>query len=108
SAIVNTVRQFAMAFGIIILTSIISITVALMDAPQAEATYTGTSYALAVMAVLALAGFLLTLLLKENRYGYIKNKRATPVTAVVLCHQFLIYSITSSNVFFIASLCVRS
>src|SRR5699024_12307678 len=29
SAIVNTVRQFAMAFGIIILTSIISITVAL-------------------------------------------------------------------------------
>lgn len=69
SAIVNTVRQFAMAFGIIILTSIISITVALMDAPQAEATYTGTSYALAVMAVLALAGFLLTLLLKENRYG---------------------------------------
>lgn len=68
SAIVNTVRQFAMAFGIIILTSIISITVTVMDAPYNESNYAGTSYALAVMAVLALIGFGLTLKLKEKRY----------------------------------------
>ncbi|WP_020007669.1 DHA2 family efflux MFS transporter permease subunit [Salinicoccus albus] len=68
SAIVNTVRQFAMAFGIIVLTSIISITVAAMDAPPEESMYTGTSYALAIMAALAFAGFGLTLLLKEKRY----------------------------------------
>ncbi|CAM2791996.1 DHA2 family efflux MFS transporter permease subunit [Salinicoccus roseus] len=68
SAIVNTVRQFAMAFGIIILTSIISITVAVMDAPYATSTYWGTSYALIVMAGLAVLGFILTLRLKETRY----------------------------------------
>lgn len=68
SAIVNTVRQFAMAFGIIILTSIISITVAVMDAPYAESNYAGTSYALVVMAVLGVIGFILTLRLKEKRY----------------------------------------
>ncbi|OZT77502.1 MFS transporter [Salinicoccus roseus] len=68
SAIVNTVRQFAMAFGIIILTSIISITVAVMDAPYAVSTYWGTSYALIVMAGLAVLGFILTLRLKETRY----------------------------------------
>lgn len=68
SAIVNTVRQFAMAFGIIILTSIISITVTVMDAPYNESNYAGTSYALAVMAVLALIGFGLTLRLKEKKY----------------------------------------
>jgi EmrB/QacA subfamily drug resistance transporter len=68
SAIVNTVRQFAMAFGIIILTSIISITVAVMEAPYATSTYWGTSYALIVMAGLAVLGFILTLRLKETRY----------------------------------------
>ncbi|MEZ2458334.1 MFS transporter [Salinicoccus roseus] len=68
SAIVNTVRQFAMAFGIIILTSIISITVAVMEAPYAVSTYWGTSYALIVMAGLAVLGFILTLRLKETRY----------------------------------------
>ncbi|WP_271398865.1 MFS transporter [Salinicoccus roseus] len=68
SAIVNTVRQFAMAFGIIILTSIISITVAVMEAPYAVSTYWGTSYALIVMAGLAALGFILTLRLKETRY----------------------------------------
>ncbi|WP_271397306.1 MFS transporter [Salinicoccus roseus] len=68
SAIVNTVRQFAMAFGIIILTSIISITVAVTEAPYATSTYWGTSYALIVMAGLAVLGFILTLRLKETRY----------------------------------------
>ena len=68
SAIVNTVRQFSMAFGIIILTSIISITVSVMEAPYAVSTYWGTSYALIVMAGLAVLGFVLTLRLKEKRY----------------------------------------
>ena len=67
SAIVNTVRQFSMAFGIIILTSIISITVSLVDVPYNEGTYLGTSYALAVMAALAILGLSLTFLLKEQR-----------------------------------------
>lgn len=57
-----------MAFGIIILTSIISITVAVMEAPYATSTYWGTSYALIVMAGLAVLGFILTLRLKETRY----------------------------------------
>lgn len=68
SAIVNTVRQFGMAFGIIVLTSIISVTVTVMDAPTHESTYEGTSYAFVVMAFLALIGFVLTFLLREKRY----------------------------------------
>lgn len=66
SAINNTIRQFAMTFGIIILTSIISITVVNMDAPEAVSTYWGTTYAFAVMAALAFVGFILTFLLKDR------------------------------------------
>lgn len=66
SAINNTIRQFAMTFGIIALTSIISITVVNMDAPEAVGTYWGTSYAFALMAVLAFVGFILTFMLKDK------------------------------------------
>ena len=66
SAINNTIRQFAMTFGIIVLTSIISITVVNMDAPESVSTYWGTTYALVVMAVLAFAGFILTFMLKDK------------------------------------------
>ncbi|CAM4362325.1 DHA2 family efflux MFS transporter permease subunit [Lacicoccus alkaliphilus] len=66
SAINNTIRQFAMTFGIIILTSIISMTVARMDAPEQVSTYWGTTYAFVVMAVLAFIGFILTFRLKEK------------------------------------------
>lgn len=66
SAINNTIRQFAMTFGVIVLTSIISITVSLMDAPVRLSTYWGTTYAFAVMAVLAFIGFLLTFMLKDK------------------------------------------
>lgn len=69
SAINNTIRQFAMTFGIIILTSIISITVVNMDATETVATYWGTTYAFGVMAILAFIGFILTFLLKDkSRY----------------------------------------
>lgn len=66
SAINNTIRQFAMTFGIIVLTSIISITVVNMDTPESVSTYWGTTYAFAVMAVLAFAGFILTFMLKDR------------------------------------------
>src|SRR5699024_12745715 len=66
SAINNTIRQFAMTFGIIVLTAIIRISVVNMDAPESVSTYWGTTYALVVMAVLAFAGFILTFMLKDK------------------------------------------
>lgn len=39
SAIVNTVRQFGMVFGVIILTSIISVTTSVLDASYKVGTY---------------------------------------------------------------------
>jgi len=66
SAINNTIRQFAMTFGIIVLTSIISITVVNMDAAETVATYWGTTYAFGVMGILAFIGFILTFMLKDK------------------------------------------
>lgn len=67
SAIVNTVRQFAMTFGIVVLTTIISVTTSTMDAPYKVGTYWGTTYAFIVMAVLALVGVVLSMFIREDR-----------------------------------------
>ena len=67
SAIVNTVRQFAMTFGIIVLSSIISITTSVMDAPYRVGTYWGTTYALIVMAMLAVTALFVTIRVDEKR-----------------------------------------
>ncbi|MFB9974276.1 multidrug efflux MFS transporter [Allobacillus sp. SKP2-8] len=66
SAIVNTVRQFAMTFGIVALTTIISVTTATMDAPYRVGTYWGTTYAFLVMALLALTGIILSIFIKNK------------------------------------------
>lgn len=66
SAIVNTVRQFAMTFGIVVLTTIISVTTSTMDAPYKVGTYWGTTYAFIVMAVLALVGVVLSMFIRED------------------------------------------
>ncbi|SHG61905.1 DHA2 family efflux MFS transporter permease subunit [Ornithinibacillus halophilus] len=66
SAIVNTVRQFGMTFGIIILSTIISLTTSNMDTSYEVGTYWGTTYAFAVMAILALVGLVLTTLMKDR------------------------------------------
>ncbi|WP_080875470.1 MFS transporter [Oceanobacillus timonensis] len=67
SAIVNTVRQLGMAFGVVILTTIISVTTAVMDAPEQVGTYWGTTYALIIMAVTALLGMLLSIRIREKK-----------------------------------------
>ncbi|OZU89619.1 MFS transporter [Virgibacillus indicus] len=67
SAIVNTIRQFGMAFGIIVLSTIISVTTSIMDSSYEVGTYWGTTYALIVMAVLALICLLLSTLIREKR-----------------------------------------
>ncbi|SDI30149.1 DHA2 family efflux MFS transporter permease subunit [Alteribacillus bidgolensis] len=66
SAIVNTVRQFGMTFGIIVLTTIISVTTSIMDTSYEVGTYWGTSYAFIVMAMLALIGLTFTMFIKES------------------------------------------
>ncbi|MEF3329060.1 DHA2 family efflux MFS transporter permease subunit [Oceanobacillus oncorhynchi] len=66
SAIVNTVRQLGMAFGVVILTTVISVTTAVMDAPERTGTYWGTTYAFMMMAVTALLGVLLSMRIKEK------------------------------------------
>ncbi|GAA0320534.1 DHA2 family efflux MFS transporter permease subunit [Oceanobacillus oncorhynchi subsp. oncorhynchi] len=66
SAIVNTVRQLGMAFGVVILTTVISVTTAVMDAPERTGTYWGTTYAFIMMAVTALLGVLLSMRIKEK------------------------------------------
>jgi len=66
SAIVNTVRQLGMAFGVVILTTVISITTSVMDAPERTGTYWGTTYAFIMMAVTALLGVLLSMRIKEK------------------------------------------
>ncbi|MFD1065133.1 MFS transporter [Oceanobacillus locisalsi] len=67
SAIVNTVRQLGMAFGVVILTTVISVTTAVMDAPEQVGTYWGTTYALIIMAVTALLGMLLSIRIREKK-----------------------------------------
>lgn len=67
SAIVNTVRQFGMAFGIIVLSTIISITTSVMDTPYEVGTYWGTTFAFIVMAILALIGLVLTTFINEKK-----------------------------------------
>ncbi|MBM7598892.1 EmrB/QacA subfamily drug resistance transporter [Virgibacillus halotolerans] len=67
SAIVNTARQFGMAFGVIVLTTVISITTNQMDVPYKVATYWGSTYAFIIMGVLAFIGACLSLLLNEDR-----------------------------------------
>lgn len=67
TAIVNTVRQFGMAFGVIVLTTIISITTSQMDAPYEVATYWGTTFAFIIMSVLSLIAVCLSFFIKESR-----------------------------------------
>ncbi|WP_163971828.1 DHA2 family efflux MFS transporter permease subunit [Oceanobacillus halotolerans] len=66
SAIVNTVRQFAMTFGVIILTTIISFTTSIMDTSYKVGTYWGITYAFIVMAALALIGLIFTGLMNDE------------------------------------------
>ncbi|WP_040983418.1 DHA2 family efflux MFS transporter permease subunit [Oceanobacillus jeddahense] len=70
SAIVNTVRQLGMAFGVVILTTIISVTTSVMDAPKQAGTYWGTMYAFIMMAVIALLGVVLSMRIKEKKESY--------------------------------------
>lgn len=67
SAIVNTVRQLGMAFGVVILTTVISITTSVIDAPERVGTYWGTTYAFIIMAVTALLGVLLSIRIREEK-----------------------------------------
>lgn len=67
SAIVNTVRQFGMVFGVIVLTSIISITTSIIDAPYQVGSYWGTIIAFIIMAIMALIGLVLTIFVKEKK-----------------------------------------
>lgn len=66
SAIVNTVRQLGMAFGVVVLTTVISVTTSAMDTPEQVGTYWGTTYAFIMMAVLALLGVLLSTRIQEK------------------------------------------
>ncbi|QQK75498.1 DHA2 family efflux MFS transporter permease subunit [Salicibibacter cibarius] len=67
SAIVNTARQFGMTFGIIVLSTIISITTSIRETSYEVGTYWGTTYALIVMAVLSLIGLTLTTFIRERK-----------------------------------------
>ena len=67
SAIVNTVRQFAMTFGTIVTTTIISTTTSIMDTSYKIGTYWGTTYAFIVMAILALIGLTFTMFINEKK-----------------------------------------
>ncbi|GAK10804.1 LOW QUALITY PROTEIN: hypothetical protein JCM19039_444 [Geomicrobium sp. JCM 19039] len=66
-ALVNTVRQFGMTFGIIVLSTIISVTATTMDAPYEVGTYWGTSLAFFMMALIALLALVLTRFINEKR-----------------------------------------
>lgn len=66
SAIVNIVRQIGLAIGVIVLTSIISITTATMDAPYEVGTYWGVTYAFIVMAVFAFIAFLISFIKRDK------------------------------------------
>ncbi len=66
SAIINTVRQLGMAFGVVVLTTVISVTTSMMDVSEQVGTYWGTTYAFIIMAVLALLGVLLSMRIKEK------------------------------------------
>jgi EmrB/QacA subfamily drug resistance transporter len=67
SAIVNTVRQFAMAFGVIILTTIISVTINQLHQPYEAGAHIGIKLSFIVMSVLALIGICLSFLLEDKK-----------------------------------------
>ncbi|WP_368654159.1 DHA2 family efflux MFS transporter permease subunit [Ornithinibacillus sp. 4-3] len=67
SAIINTVRQFGMTFGVITLSTIISVTTSNMDASYRVSTYWGVTYSFIVMALLALVGFFLARFIREKQ-----------------------------------------
>ncbi|GAK04337.1 hypothetical protein JCM19037_2732 [Geomicrobium sp. JCM 19037] len=56
-----------MTFGIIVLSTIISVTATTMDAPYEVGTYWGTSLAFFVMALIALLALVLTRFINEKR-----------------------------------------
>lgn len=74
SAIGNTVRQFGMMFGVIVLSTIISVTNTIMDASYEVGTYWGTTYAFIVMAMLALIGLTLTMFISEKETSLAINQ----------------------------------
>ncbi|GAB3055605.1 DHA2 family efflux MFS transporter permease subunit [Virgibacillus ainsalahensis] len=69
SAIGNTVRQFGLAFGVIMLTTIISITTNQMDESYEVATFWGIKYAFIVMSAISLIGALVSLILRDKGTG---------------------------------------
>ncbi|GAA0377698.1 hypothetical protein GCM10008968_36900 [Bacillus horti] len=74
SAIINTVRQFGLIFGIIVFSSIVSMTTSVMGTPYEVGAYWGTTYAFILMAIFALIGLILACFLKEE------NKAANHAT----------------------------
>ncbi|PRO64882.1 DHA2 family efflux MFS transporter permease subunit [Alkalicoccus urumqiensis] len=66
SAITNTFRQFGMAFGVILLTTVISLSTARADIAYREAAYEGTIITFWIMGALALAALLLSLKIQER------------------------------------------
>lgn len=66
SAIVNTSRQFGMTFGVVVLTSIISITNAMTETSYQIGTYKGATYAFVTMAILAFSCMVMTMFLREK------------------------------------------
>lgn len=74
SAIINTVRQLGMTFGVVVLTTVISVTTSTMDAPEQVGTYWGTTYAFIIMAVLALLGVLLSARIEEKKLLKLKKE----------------------------------
>ncbi|CAM3935991.1 DHA2 family efflux MFS transporter permease subunit [Alkalicoccus chagannorensis] len=66
SAITNTFRQFGMAFGVITLTTVISLSTAREGVPYVEAAYEGTILVFWIMGACALGALLLSLRMNEN------------------------------------------
>ncbi|MBU8907660.1 DHA2 family efflux MFS transporter permease subunit [Desertibacillus haloalkaliphilus] len=79
AAIVNTVRQFGMAFGIVFLTTIISVTTNQMEAPYEVAAFWGTRYAFYVMIACSLLGICLSFLVKGKQRLTVKEDRGEVV-----------------------------
>lgn len=67
SAIVNTVRQFGLSFGVIVLTTIITISTNSTSLPYNKATFNGIKNAFIVMSVLSLIGVITSFFIKVNR-----------------------------------------
>lgn len=67
AAIVNTVRQFGLSFGVIVLTTIITISTNSTSLPYNKATFNGIKNAFIVMSVLSLIGVITSFFIKESR-----------------------------------------